>query len=74
MGSQDNSSHQIQVLPFYLHRKVGCLALFTKTIQTSILSENFPEQNFTIKGYQLAPKIKLLVFQNTSWDFFYGAK
>jgi hypothetical protein len=35
---------------------------FTKTIQTSILSENFPEQNFTI-GYQLAPKISYLFFK-----------
>ena len=42
-----------------------------KTIQTSILSENFPEKNYNLKGYQLAPKISYLFSKNTSWDLFY---
>jgi hypothetical protein len=30
-----------------------------KTIQTDIASENFIEKNYTIKGYQIAPKNQL---------------
>jgi hypothetical protein len=44
-----------------------------KTIQTDIASENFIEKNYTIKGYQIAPKISYL-FQNTSWDVLRVAK
>jgi hypothetical protein len=71
IGSQesDNSSHQIQY--YHLYRKNWLFSAFTKTIQTAILSENFPEKNFTIKGYQLAPKISYLFSKNTSWDLFY---
>ncbi|EIA09300.1 hypothetical protein [Flavobacterium frigoris] len=71
IGSQesDNSSHQIQYS--HLYRKSWLFGLFAKTIQTSILSENFAEKNYTLKGYQLAPKISYLFSKNTSWDLFY---
>ncbi|MFQ3173102.1 MAG: hypothetical protein ACI8W0_000187, partial [Flavobacterium sp.] len=44
---------------------------FVKTITTSIISENFPENNYSLTGYQLAPKISYLFSKNTSWDLFY---
>lgn len=71
IGSQesDNNSHQIQYS--HLLKKSWLFGVFGKTIQTSIVSENFPEQNYTIKGYQLAPKISYLFSKNTSWDLFY---
>ena len=71
IGSQEarNSSHQLQYN--HLYRKSWLLGFFAKTIQTSILSENFPEKNYEIKGYQLAPKISYLFSKNTSWDLFY---
>ncbi|MFT7335430.1 MAG: hypothetical protein ACI9M1_001337 [Porticoccaceae bacterium] len=71
IGSQEseNSSHQIQY--YHLYRESWLFSAFIKTMQTSILSENFPEQNFTIKGYQLAPKISYLFSKNTSWNLFY---
>jgi hypothetical protein len=71
IGSQesDNSSHQTQYS--HLYKKSWLLGVFGKTIQTSLLSENFPEKNYTIKGYQLAPKISYLFSKNTSWDLFY---
>jgi hypothetical protein len=71
IGSQEsvNNSHQIQYS--HLYRKSWLLSAFVKTIQTSTLSENFPEKNYTIKGYQLAPKISYLFSKNTSWDLFY---
>jgi hypothetical protein len=71
IGSQEsnNSSNQIQY--YHLYGKSWLFSAFTKTIQTSTLSENFPETNFTIKGYQLAPKISYLFSKNTSWDLFY---
>lgn len=71
IGSQEakNSSHQFQY--GHLYKKSWLLGLFTKTIQTTIRSENFPEKNFDVKGYQLAPKISYLFSKNTSWDIFY---
>jgi hypothetical protein len=65
----DNSSHQTQYS--HLYKKSWLLGIFGKTIQTFLLSENFPEKNYTIKGYQLAPKISYLFSKNTSWDLFY---
>jgi hypothetical protein len=44
---------------------------FAKTIQTSLISENFTDKNYVIKGYQLAPKISYLLSKNTSWDLFF---
>ena len=71
IGSQDaaNRSHQLQYA--HLYQKSWLFHFFTKTIQTAIESENFPEKNFRIKGYQLAPKISYLFSKNTSWDVFY---
>ena len=71
IGSQEskNSSHQLQYS--HLYQKSWLFGLFTKTIQTAIVSENFPEKNYDIKGFQLAPKISYLFSKNTSWDLFY---
>lgn len=71
IGSQEakNSSHQLQYS--HLYKKSWLFGFFAKTIQTSIVSENFPEKNYDIKGYQLAPKISYLFSKNTSWDLFY---
>jgi len=71
IGSQEakNSSHQLQYS--HLYKKSWLFGFFAKTIQTSIGSENFPEKNYEIRGYQLAPKISYLFSKNTSWDLFY---
>lgn len=71
IGSQEakNSSNQIQYN--HLYRKSWLFGLFAKTIQTSLTSENYPEKNYEIKGYQLAPKISYLFSKSTSWDLFY---
>lgn len=71
IGSQEakNSSNQLQY--FHLYKNSWLFGFFTKTIQTSIQSENYPEKNFEIKGYQLAPKISYLFSKSTSWDLFY---
>jgi hypothetical protein len=45
--------------------------MFAKTIQTSLTSENYPDKNFEIEGFQLAPKISYLFSKSTSWDLFY---
>ncbi|MEZ7499057.1 hypothetical protein QO200_09910 [Flavobacterium sp. Arc3] len=70
-GSQEsnNSSHQLQYS--HLYRKSWLFGTFFKTIQTDIVSENYTEKNYTIKGYQLAPKISYLFSKNTSLDVFY---
>lgn len=71
IGSQEasNSSHQLQYN--HLYQKSWLFGFFAKTIQTAIQSENFPEKNFDINGYQLAPKISFLFSKSTSWDIFY---
>lgn len=70
-GSQEatNISHQIQYT--HLYKKSWLFGFFTKTIQTTIKSENFTEKNYQIDGYQIAPKISYLFSKNTSWDVFY---
>ncbi|WP_310560865.1 hypothetical protein [Flavobacterium sp.] len=71
IGSQEakNSSNQMQYN--HLYRKSWLFGMFAKTIHTALTSENYPEKNFEIKGYQLAPKISYLFSKSTSWDLFY---
>ncbi|KFF20230.1 hypothetical protein [Flavobacterium hydatis] len=71
IGSQQarNSSHQLQYS--HLYDKSWLFGFFTKTIQTDLISESFPEKNYKLKGYQLAPKISYLFSKSTSLDFFY---
>ncbi len=71
VGSQesDNSSHQIQY--DYLLQKYWLFSFTGKTVKTETLVENYTARNFTILGYQLAPKISYLFSQNASWDIFY---
>lgn len=71
IGSQNakNSSNQLQYN--HLYRKSWLFGMFAKTIQTALTSENYPEKNYEISGYQLAPKISYLFSKSTSWDLFY---
>ena len=70
-GSQENSnaSHQLQYQ--HLFQKSWLLNFFTKTLATAVVSENYAEKNFDIKGYQIAPKISYLFSKNASWELFY---
>jgi hypothetical protein len=71
VGSQEslNNSHQLQYT--HLYKKHWLLAMGGKTIFSVTESENFPEKNFEIEGYQVAPKISYLFSKNASWDIFY---
>ncbi|MBF4493797.1 hypothetical protein IR010_14710 [Flavobacterium sp. MR2016-29] len=71
VGSQnvENSSHQLQYT--HLYQKSWLFNFFTKTINTNLVSEDFVEKNYDLKGYQIAPKISYLFSKNTSLDFFY---
>lgn len=71
VGSQTvkNNSHQLQYT--HLYQKSWLFNFFTKTIKTDLVSEDFVEKNYDLKGYQLAPKISYLFSKNTSLDFFY---
>ena len=71
IGSQEAKTSSNQIQYSHLFQKSWLLGLFAKTINTSIASENFPEKNYSIKGYQLAPKISYLFSKSTSWDLFY---
>ena len=71
IGSQSvtNNSHQLQYT--HLYQKSWLFNFFTKTIKTNLVSEDFTEKNYDLKGYQIAPKISYLFSKNTSLDFFY---
>jgi hypothetical protein len=71
VGSQEskNASHQLQYL--HLLQKTWLFSLASKTIETSLVSENYAARNFTILGYQFNPKISYLFNKNASWDVFY---
>ena len=71
IGSQEskNNSHQFQYS--HLYQKSWLFGLFAKSIQTSIISENFAAKNYDINGYQWAPKLSYLFSKSTSWDVFY---
>jgi hypothetical protein len=71
VGSQTvtNNSHQLQYT--HLYQKSWLFNFFTKTIKTDLVSEDFVEKNYNLKGYQIAPKISYLFSKNTSLDFFY---
>ncbi|PAM92553.1 hypothetical protein B4N84_22875 [Flavobacterium sp. IR1] len=71
VGSQNvaNNSHQMQYT--HLYQKSWLFNLFTKTIKTTLVSEDFIEKNYDLQGYQIAPKISYLFSKNTSLDFFY---
>ncbi|MFV5694515.1 hypothetical protein ACM55G_03620 [Flavobacterium sp. LB3P122] len=71
IGAQEakNNSHQLQYTNLY--KKSWLFNFFAKTIQTAIESENFSEKNYSIRSYQLAPKISYLFSKNTSCDLFY---
>lgn len=71
IGSQlvKNNSHQLQYT--HLYQKSWLFNLFTKTIESSLTSEDFTEKNYELKGYQIAPKISYLFSKNTNLDFFY---
>ncbi len=71
VGSQEskNNSHQLQYA--HLYKKHWLFAMAGKTIFSETESENFPEKNYEIDGYQLAPKISYIFNKNASWDIFY---
>ena len=71
IGSQNvrNNSHQLQYT--HLYQKSWLFNFFTKTIKTDLVSEDFEEKNYDLRGYQIAPKISYLFSKNTSLDFFY---
>ena len=64
-----NTSQQLQYL--HLLDKSWLVNFSSKTIFSTIDSENYTARNYEIKGYQLAPKISYLFSKNTSWDLFY---
>ena len=70
-GSQEsrNSSHQLQYN--HLVQKTWLFTFATKTIETSLTSENYTSRNFEVLGYQINPKISYLFNKNASLDFFY---
>jgi len=71
IGTQEskNFSHQLQYT--HLVQKTWLLSLASKTVFTSLLSENYSSKNFEVNAYQLNPKISYLFNRNASWDIFY---
>ena len=71
IGSQETKNGSLQLQYSHLYQKSWLFGLFTKTIKTTIVSENFVQKNYDIQGYQWAPKVSYLFSKSTSWDLFY---
>ena len=71
IGSQEVKNHSHQLQYTHLYQKSWLFNLFTKTIQNELISEDFAEKNYQLKGYQAMPKVSYLFSKNTSLDFFY---
>jgi len=71
IGSQNTKNNSNQLQYNHLYKKSWLFGMFAKTIATALDSENYPEKNFDINGYQLAPKISYLFSKSTSLDLFY---
>jgi len=71
IGSQEskNNSHQLQYA--HLVQKTWLFSLASKTVFTSLYSENYSGKNFEVKAYEINPKISYLFNKNASWDIFY---
>ncbi|MGL2965627.1 hypothetical protein [Flavobacterium sp. XGLA_31] len=71
VGSQQskNNSHQLQYA--HLVQKTWLFSLASKTVFTSLHSENYSSKNFEVKAYEINPKISYLFNKNASWDIFY---
>jgi hypothetical protein len=74
VGSQNakNSSHQLQYN--HLYQKRWLFGMFTQIVKSRLASQNYTEKNYTIKSYELAPKISYLFSKSTSWDWFFEFK
>lgn len=71
VGSVSNKtgSHQLQYN--HLFSGIWLLNFSTKTVLTQTTSENYDARNFSIKTYNLHPKLSYLFSKNTSLDVFY---
>lgn len=71
IGSQEseNYSHQLQYA--HLVQKTWLFSMASKTVFTSLFSENYASKNFEVNAYQINPKISYLFNRNASWDVFY---
>jgi hypothetical protein len=71
IGSQEskNKSHQLQYA--HLVQKTWLFSLASKTVFTSLYSENYTSKNFEVNAYEINPKISYLFNKNASWDIFY---
>jgi hypothetical protein len=67
--SAKNLSHQLQYQ--HLVDKSWLFNFSGNTILTKSNSENYPNRNFEIESFLIAPKIGYLFSKNASWDIFY---
>ncbi len=74
VGTQEsnNNSHQLQYA--HLVQKTWLFTLASKTVFTSLYSENYSGKNFEVNTYEINPKISYLFNKNASWDIFYEYK
>jgi hypothetical protein len=74
VGSQQsrNNSHQLRYE--HLIQTNWLFGFETKTSKITSESENFATRNYSIKGFEIAPKISYLFTKTASWDLFYEYK
>ncbi len=71
IGSQEakNKTHQLQFS--HLYNKSWLFSVLLNTINTATKSENYPDKNYEITGYNFAPKISYLFSKSKSLEVFY---
>jgi len=74
VGSQEAENHTHQLQYAHLYRKHWLIGMAAQSDFAKTQSENFPEKDFKIDGYQLSPKLSYLFNKNASWEIFYEYK
>ncbi len=71
VGSQQNKSNSHLVRYEHLMQVNWLFGFETKLFEIRSESENFSTRNYTINGFEVAPKISYLFSKTASWDLFY---
>ena len=71
VGSQENKSNSHQLQYVHLLQKSWLFTLSSKTVATTLKSENYASKNYEVFAYQINPKVSYLFNKNASWDIFY---
>ena len=71
IGSQESKNYAHQLQYAHLVLKTWLFSMASKSVFTSLSSENYASKNFEVNAFQINPKISYLFNRNASLDVFY---